>query len=107
MGVGAFDGLAAATQDRDQRRNSFITPRRFTKPVRMFTCQALDVSELLIITLGDVLKMKLEFYEIFSEIFNDQTADKLRMQLLHKLEVIRTIEEQELQKGNGNISAAQ
>jgi hypothetical protein len=39
----------------------------------MFTAQALEFSELLIITLGDLLKMKLEFYEIFAEIFNEQT----------------------------------
>jgi hypothetical protein len=39
--------------------------------------------------------MKLEFYEIFTEIFNEQTQDKLRMQLLHKLEAIKMIEEQE------------
>lgn len=72
--------------------------------MRMFTAQALEFSELLIITLGDLLKMKLEFYEIFAEIFNEQTQDKLRMQLLHKLEAIKMIEEQEVQKANGNVS---
>jgi hypothetical protein len=65
---GAFEGLG--TQERD-RRNSFLQTRRITKPMRMFTAQALEFSELLIITLGDLLKMKLEFYEIFAEIFNE------------------------------------
>ena len=90
---GAFDGLG--TNERG-RRNSFVQTRRITKPIRMFTAQALEFSELLIITLGDLLKMKLEFYEIFAEIFNEQTQDKLRMQLLHKLEAIKMIEEQEV-----------
>ena len=59
--------------------------------IRRFTVQAFDACELLVLTIKDLLKMKLEFPKVFAELLVG-AREKLIKDITLKLEVIKFCE---------------
>ena len=56
--------------------------------VRRFTLQALENCEMLILTIDEMEKMRLEFPDMYDELFQG-TYDRLQKELILKMEVIK------------------
>lgn len=62
--------------------------------------QAFESVDLLVIHINDLLKMKLEFPKYFKELFKG-AKEKLRRDLIQKIEIIKNHEQEEVFKAGG------
>lgn len=62
--------------------------------------QAFESVDLLVIHINDLLKMKLEFPKYFNELFKG-AKQKLRRDLIQKIEIIKNHEQEEVVKAGG------
>lgn len=56
--------------------------------VRRFTLQALDSCEMLILTIDEMEKMRLEFPDMYDELFKG-AFERLQKELILKMEIIK------------------
>ena len=68
--------------------------------IRRFTVQAFESIDLLVIPIADLLIMKLEFPKYFRELFRN-SKEKLRRDLIQKIEIIKNHEHKEVAKDGG------
>ncbi len=63
--------------------------------IRRFTVQAFDVCDILSLSLGDIVKMKLEFPRVFYDLFYN-ARERLRREMILKIEAIKNHEKEYL-----------
>ncbi len=66
--------------------------------VRRFTLQALDSCEMLILTIDEMEKMRLEFPDMYDELFQG-AYERLQKELILKMEIIK---KQEIKQNPGD-----
>jgi hypothetical protein len=64
---------------------------------RRFTVQALENCELLFLSVADLDKMRIEFFDIYKQLFENSTAD-LKNQLMDKKKLLKQCIQSEEQK---------